>query len=710
MKKGLLTTLFAAAVSFAGIPVAFASAPVISNIPDITVGDMEDNVPVGTDNNFFVFTNAFQFSTSVNDADTTDGALRWSFGEFDSLLASPQYTINGKPAVNQGSTAIANDEGLSSPRAKDPANASGFAGGFQINQSSDYATVRDILFSPPPSSGPFPNPTPGDAANAALGRPVRFYVADPDGNLTSETVIINTVDDGFDAVSGGSVLDPTNVDDSGWPAGNGWVGTGFDSGTIMDTNPPASYFFDPSSTNDVDKTSDTDKLNIIVRTSQHRWRSTGFENTNMLAHPGSSKWIRGKFYVYVDNAPAAAMNTVPGFRARLTTPGYFNSLYIEAARTGNTGPIDPVIYTDTPDATTVEANVSSVLAPSRTPSKPSLYRLDFDPIDVPAELTRPIGALFECYAFTNPTVGTISLTECEVGAYPAYTTAEGTQILNYTRATTAASQGITLGQFVANFDDNLEVGRKPALDIQGLGDPGPYGTITEAAGATANGISVDTSNTPTNKRGVLAFSLYPSANTAKPRHAPGKIYQGRYYITSNLNSLPALGTANTADRQAPLRVSMNAMSSVALVHMDMNGGLMTANTTGDNTAAYQICKETLPGPGSANPTNDPALNPAGMTGGWISVMTSSMLDPDIRQDESGDLTPLINEPGPGSSLASRLDMIPEATGIRLPRFMRFGPTPPFDNLEFAAFNNARWSVTAVRYYEYPQINDGGYGY
>jgi hypothetical protein len=68
MKKGLVA-LFAAALAISA-SVSFGYAPTIRPLPDITIGDMEDNLST-QDRNFFVFTNAFRFDDYAQDQDTT---------------------------------------------------------------------------------------------------------------------------------------------------------------------------------------------------------------------------------------------------------------------------------------------------------------------------------------------------------------------------------------------------------------------------------------------------------------------------------------------------------------------------------------------------------------------------------------------------------------------------------------------------------------
>jgi hypothetical protein len=80
MTKGLYT-LFVAAIALLGVTTASATAPTIGTIPDVIIGDAENNGP--SDNNFFVFTDAFSFDAYAEDDLTADASLKWSFDEGD---------------------------------------------------------------------------------------------------------------------------------------------------------------------------------------------------------------------------------------------------------------------------------------------------------------------------------------------------------------------------------------------------------------------------------------------------------------------------------------------------------------------------------------------------------------------------------------------------------------------------------------------------
>ena len=106
MIKGLITALVAGALSLSAT--SFGAAPVIFNIPDVTVGDLDSPNCVGTGANFFVFTDAINLDNFVSDADTPKANLLWSFAEADdiadqdSINPSQWYTVNGTRSPARG--------------------------------------------------------------------------------------------------------------------------------------------------------------------------------------------------------------------------------------------------------------------------------------------------------------------------------------------------------------------------------------------------------------------------------------------------------------------------------------------------------------------------------------------------------------------------------------------------------------------------------
>jgi len=201
MRKGLVATLGVVALILAVSP-GFAVAPVISCVPDIIVSDAENNTQTD-DVNLFVFSNALDLDEYVSDVDTSKSLLRWSFIE-----TSPgnSIEINGIGSNTSGNV-------------RDP-------GAFDIRAVDQFATIRNVLWSPSTGTLPFPDP-----GQASMQSTIELYVSDGTGT-DSQSVIITTVNDSTapynDGDSGVDALQPKAEVSYGFDSGQeGW--TWFDS-------------------------------------------------------------------------------------------------------------------------------------------------------------------------------------------------------------------------------------------------------------------------------------------------------------------------------------------------------------------------------------------------------------------------------------------------------------------------------------------------
>lgn len=199
MKKGLfLTLVFAVAMLSSSV---FANAPLISDVPDIVIGDIEDNYTSGTetiDINFFVFSNAFVFDEYVTDPDTTESLLKWSFAKVGATPAN-DITINGQ-----------------NPEASNFLNPTA-----ELRGVADTASLRNITLSP---VGPNFFPTP---PNPSYVENIVFYVSDT-VNSDSTEVDVYTVDGAEDGFSVGipPIWSETWDTQGTWRAYNGsWATT-----------------------------------------------------------------------------------------------------------------------------------------------------------------------------------------------------------------------------------------------------------------------------------------------------------------------------------------------------------------------------------------------------------------------------------------------------------------------------------------------------
>jgi hypothetical protein len=178
MKKGLLITLIAGAIALFGfVSTVSALGPTITQIPDIVVGDMEDNT-VTVDNNIFRFPDAFDFSDFVTDPNTDSSWIIWRFeAESDMGTPSTDYSVN---------TFKVGDAGY------DNLTSVPVSGGLPTGPGTELlATFRNETTSPSGGTPPFSTPV-GDYV-----RQITFYASDGDVE-DSTTFEIRIADQGYD--------------------------------------------------------------------------------------------------------------------------------------------------------------------------------------------------------------------------------------------------------------------------------------------------------------------------------------------------------------------------------------------------------------------------------------------------------------------------------------------------------------------------------
>jgi hypothetical protein len=303
MMKRLLQSLFAGAFLAAGAH-AFAIAPTIADLPEVTIGDAEQNI--GTDNNFFIFTNAFQFDSYVSDPDSTVSSLIWSFDE-GNPVGPNWFTINDKDPVGVGAAFIAAEEGSGGASHLNPGAS------FDIRLGEPFASFRDVVFSPPPTVLPYPDPVNPDLTDHDFGKAVRFYVSDGT-NVSSQDTLVRSEDDGFDALSPACTY-ATAQDDTfttnytdGVGAGPGWF---YSEGA--DVNGLATGQYEAAA----------QAISIQVGVQP----VPGFTITNWAAtlpdwmpynFLGSTRVARGKFFVYAGSQSPATANRIPDLRLKLS--------------------------------------------------------------------------------------------------------------------------------------------------------------------------------------------------------------------------------------------------------------------------------------------------------------------------------------------------------------------------------------------------------
>jgi len=199
MRKGLFVTLAIVAIAlFSGS--VYGYAPVINPIPDVVIGDAEDNLGWTIDRNFFRFTNAFDFLDYVSDGDTTETLLKWSFIEEESPALTPTdwFEISGITQTTVGNTIT--------PGAKD----------LTLGATDYTPTIRDIYASPHSEDGTENGPYTGIVEGAQHDKFITLYASD--GALEdSRNVFVYSIEGELDALSGGAIKQYTfDTDVEGW--------------------------------------------------------------------------------------------------------------------------------------------------------------------------------------------------------------------------------------------------------------------------------------------------------------------------------------------------------------------------------------------------------------------------------------------------------------------------------------------------------------
>jgi len=621
MKKGLITTLLAVAASFSGISSSYAAAPVIGTLPDIRIGDAEDNAL--TDNNFFVFTNAFRLDSFVSDADTTVSTLKWSFDEGDDPGAptgtgTQWFTVNGKNPIHVGGTAAAVDGSSATAHLNPGAN--------DIRTVSDYATFRDIVFTPGtglvgtgPVSGRWAAPVDPAKTAHATGKTVTFFVSDGSA-VAQDTIIVRTVD---------------NTTDFASPVGyNPVITNQFTAGT------ETWYTMAASGSNGVNLAygASAGALTITVNSTGASFRSNGWYdlaptgNSGLpYASVGAGNFVRAKFAVYATNPTPA--NAIPIFRMRV------------AYRFAITSILD-VYHHQTGGSANL---ISQEYRPTSDPAKPSIYRVDMDPPEIPIFVnegtTQGLIRAIEAYSQASEPqeVGTINLTESSIGVYPALNlTTSATKV--WAGASDFQLYGTGPGQVFtealnyerghgpdANYYDLLN---RQSNNVQIVG--GATG-ITFVGGAT--GISISTAAAPDTVIAIAAADWLSGDAEDADLTKEARIEPDKQYVTSFRATSTVAPSNNAMIRFRSRTIGFNWTQ-----RLEVGGAWATGSTAGrvltDNNRAAQ---QYLP---SGTPTTYNVL-----------MMTPMLLD--IRNDSPttatiADRMPLLSlQPGPGVNTASR---------------------------------------------------------
>ncbi|MCX7718285.1 MAG: hypothetical protein N2111_07780 [Candidatus Sumerlaeaceae bacterium] len=355
---------------------------------------------------------------------------------------------------------------------------------------------------------------------------------------------------------------------------------------------------------------------------------------------GPDRIVRAKYYMYHTNQtdPLDA-SQIPNLRVRVSFRFAVNSM-LEVFHHLSLDPANEALCAE--------------LRPSSNPSAPSLYRVDMDPVDIPALWANPaegVLRIFEAYALEPQENGDIGMTECVIGTYPAgllfdpASTGVLRRVLepNLNDAGSLALATTATELTIRNVIFGTFPGDNPSPDWSDQ----PRGTYTEAgllSGDVAAGITLDTQAVPTSRVGIVSREFHPGPNRAAAsyvRMEPGRQYSIRWHLTST----------QQANLNAQIRLRARSLKFAWSQKFEIGG----ARSAG--AANNLIAGQSLPGIGTGNADRIGTEH-----GGWYTLLMHTPLSLEIRPEYPPGTPlqvrmPLISsEPGPNVDAPSRRDL------------------------------------------------------
>lgn len=356
---------------------------------------------------------------------------------------------------------------------------------------------------------------------------------------------------------------------------------------------------------------------------------------------GPDRYVRAKFAIYRANqANPNDPNQVPNFTIRAATRFAHSSLL-------------EVFHHLVADKSANRALHETM--PSADPERPSVYTVDFDPLDVPALVNTPgegVMRAFEAYCIEPQENGEIALAESSIGTYPvsALPDLDTTDVLKKVYAPGLNDAG-DLRSYAPGADQRSLVFIQSIFEgfphLSDTTDTSPPLYFEAGLNSTthAPGVTLDTSNIPPNRVGVATREFFPGDDPTAPNYVriePGRQYKIRWHLTST----------RPANRQAMIRLRTRTLKW-GWSHKTEIGGAYAAGPTNN-----LIAQQSLPGVGTMNPDQ----RTPGENGGWYTTLFHVPLDPAIRPEFPSDaplavrMPLLTSQPGPGENAYSLLDL------------------------------------------------------
>lgn len=338
---------------------------------------------------------------------------------------------------------------------------------------------------------------------------------------------------------------------------------------------------------------------------------------------GPSRYVRVKYSIYAGGqADPSRLNTIPNLRIRA------------GVRFGQTSILDVYNHQNVDPA---GDPYGAELRPSSDPARPSVYRVDLDPVDIPFlqqnAATEGVLRAFEAYSGDPQDNGYLAMTESSIGVYPALWPHVGNPMKIYAPSATGAG---TLAGWDPQVDRVRAVYHLPS-------GPGTMPARDESLDHTVVitegpfGVTLDTTAVPADRIGVACRDFHPGPTTTASdyvRVEPEKQYLVRFHLTST----------QSVSANAYIRCRARSVRWNWTQRFEFGGawGTGASATSGNNAVAQQ----TVPGVGCLNPDQ----RTPGEPGGWYTLLMHTPLSPDIRPEVEGSLSarmPLLaSSPGP----------------------------------------------------------------
>lgn len=250
--------------------------------------------------------------------------------------------------------------------------------------------------------------------------------------------------------------------------------------------------------------------------------------------------------------------------------------------------------------------------PSADPRRPTRYRVDLDPVDVPAidpvfAPAEGVQAMFEVYALEPQEQGSLELAEAVLSAVPA--PGNVTVLKRYTPTATDAGD-LRRSLFMRST-------LRGTLPLPIVDDTTTYGLVIDTTACSPDDVAI-----------AVAEVDAGSDLARRVRVEPGKQYRIRWHVVSPRRS----------DLQAQLRLRVRTLRFAWTQKLEL-GGAWAAGPL-NNAMAQQL----LPGVGTANPAKRGDEQPGVLDGGWYTMYFHAPNVIPLRQ------------PGPGVARPSRRDL------------------------------------------------------